>query len=280
MTEPTENETNTEGAPPNSDGPAVTEHRPKSGASNRLPWAIAAAAVLLSILVSVTGLLPAREAAERAQSEAKRLEGELDATKEAAETQRTAVESLLKDRDTLSQEASATKVRLEQAIAEREAALRELEQAKKELSETLGTQIAAGDVLIKEVKGELVVDVADKLLFDTGEADVNEAGQEFLQQVAKSMKRLPPNQIFQVGGHTDAQRVVSKELVERYPTNWELAAARATNVVRYLQETGRVPGRQLLAAAFSQYRPASTNKTEQGRQKNRRIEIVLLRKNH
>jgi chemotaxis protein MotB len=207
------------------------------------------------------------------------LEGELTSTKQAAETQRSQVETLLKDKDTLSQEASATKMRLEQAIADKEAALSELEQAKKELSETLGTQIAAGDVLIKEVKGELVVDVADKLLFDTGEAEINEAGQQFLAQVAKSMKRLPASQIFQVGGHTDSQRVVSKELVERFPTNWELAAARATNVVRFLQETGKVAGRQLLAAAFSQYRPASTNKTEQGRQQNRRIEIVLLRKN-
>jgi chemotaxis protein MotB len=92
------------------------------------------------------------------------------------------------------------------------------------------------------------------------------------------MKRLPRSQVFRVGGHTDSQRVVSKELVEQYPTNWELAAARATNVVRHLQDEGKVPGRQLMAASFSQYQPATSNKTDKGRQKNRRIEIVLLRK--
>ncbi len=248
------------------------------GSSNRLPWAIAVGAVVLCLLLVFQGMLPAQKAADENEQKAARLEGELAATKKSAADQSDQIGNLLKDKEGLSQEASETKVRLEQALKEKEEALTALEQAKKELSQTLGTQIAAGDVLLKEVKGELVVDVADKLLFDTGQSELNEAGQALLAEVAKSMKRLSPGQVFQVGGHTDSQRVKSKELVERYPTNWELAAARATNVVRHLQEKGGVPGRQLIAASFSQYRPASTNKTEAGRQKNRRIEIVLLQR--
>jgi chemotaxis protein MotB len=224
------------------------------------------------------GLLPARSSATESRQDVARLEGELAACKQAADAERAQIKALLEDKDSLSQEHTVTKVRLEQALEAKEQALAALEQARKDLSETLGTQIAAGDVLIKERNGELVVDVADKLLFDVGAADVNEAGQELLKQVAKSMKRLQPKQVFQVGGHTDSQRVVSKELVEQYPTNWELAATRATHVVRFLQEKGGVPGRQLVAAGFSQYRPRSSNKTEEGRQKNRRIEIVLLRR--
>ncbi len=249
-----------------------------SNGSSRLPWGIAIGAVVLSLLLLFQGLLPAQNLAREQQQEVARLEGELSATKKNAADQASQIDDLLKDKVGLSQEATLTKERLEQALQEKEEALAALEKAKKDLSETLGTQIAAGDVLIKEVKGELVVDVADKLLFDTGEAELNAAGEELLAQVAKSMKRLSPAQVFRVGGHTDSQRVVSKDLVERYPTNWELASARATNVVRHLQEKGGVPGRQLIAAGFSQYRPASTNKTERGRQKNRRIEIVLLRR--
>lgn len=235
-----------------------------------LPWLVVLLAVAGCIVVIAFGLLPAH-------SEGERLREELDKSKATAELERKQLQALLKDKSSLDQEHFETKTKLEEALAAKEKALAELEQARKDLSETLGTQIAAGDVLIKEVNGELVVDVADRLLFDTGEANVNDAGQDLLRQVAKSMKRLPPGQVFQVGGHTDSKAVVSKELVQHYPTNWELAAARATNVVRFLQEKAGVPGRQLVAASFSQYRPAQTNKTETGRQKNRRIEIVLLR---
>ena len=248
--------------------------------STFLPWGVAVVATILSILLVFRGILPAQKLADECEEKASRLEGELKGVQQGAESQSKQINDLLADKEGLSQEATVTKVRLEQALAEKEKALDELEKAKKELSETLGTQIASGDVLLKEVNGELVVDVADKLLFDTGQTELNEAGQALLAEVAKSIKRLPKSQVFRVGGHTDSQRVVSKELVEQYPTNWELAAARATNVVRHLQEKGGVPGRQLIAAAFSQYQPASTNKTEQGRQKNRRIEIVLLRRKH
>lgn len=262
--------------------PEPSESRPMApepkAKEPRLAWAVAAGCGVLALLVWLLMVLPQKERAELLEKDVARLKGELEATKVSADGLTQQIDTLLKDKDSLSQEATVTKVRLDQALEEKAEALAALEKAKEDLSKTLGTQIAAGDVLIKEVKGELVVDVADKLLFDSGQATLNEEGEKLLDEVAKSMRRLSPHQIFQVGGHTDSQRVVSKELVEQYPTNWELAAARATKVVRHLQDKGRVPGRQLVAASFSQYRPASSNKTEQGRQKNRRIEIVLLRR--
>jgi chemotaxis protein MotB len=235
-----------------------------------------AAAALLSVILRV--VLPGSDERERLTQEVARLEGELKATKAGAHEQQTKVDELLKDKTSLSQEHTLTKEHLEAALTEKSEALAQLEKAKQDLTQALGTQIAAGDVMLKEQNGELVVDVADKLLFDTGKADVNESGQKLLLEVSASMKRLPPSQIFQVGGHTDSQRVVSPELVEQFPTNWELSATRATNVVRFLEDKGHVAGRQLVAAGFSQYKPASTNKTDSGRQKNRRIEILLMRK--
>lgn len=64
---------------------------------------------------------------------------------------------------------------------------------------------------------------------------------------------------------------------ERFPTNWELSTARATNVVRFLQESGNIPGERLVAMGFAQYRPAASNASASGRQQNRRIELVLIR---
>jgi chemotaxis protein MotB len=79
-----------------------------------------------------------------------------------------------------------------------------------------------------------------------------------------------------VGGHTDQMRVSNPETQERFPTNWELSTARATNVVRFLEDRGKLPGSRLVAAGFSQFRPVASNTTEQTRQQNRRIELVLL----
>jgi chemotaxis protein MotB len=77
-------------------------------------------------------------------------------------------------------------------------------------------------------------------------------------------------------GHTDGTRIVSSTTQEKFPTNWELSTARATNVVRFLQEQGKVPGAELVAVGFAEFRPVASNASAEGRRKNRRIEIVLV----
>jgi chemotaxis protein MotB len=109
------------------------------------------------------------------------------------------------------------------------------------------------------------------------QVEISEDGQRLPLQVAPTLLRLP-KLVFQVAGHTDDARVVSAELRGRYPTNWELSTARATNVVRFLQERGRVPGDRLVAAGFAKYRPVASNRTEPERAKNRRIEITLVQR--
>jgi chemotaxis protein MotB len=66
-------------------------------------------------------------------------------------------------------------------------------------------------------------------------------------------------------------------LAKKFPTNWELSAARATNVARYLQEQGIDPA-HLSTAAYGEYKPVAGNDTTEGRAKNRRIEIILVPK--
>lgn len=241
-----------------------------------VPWIVAAVSAVLAASLLVFGILPERTKRAQLEKQLAELNTEVKTSHSASLEQKNAFASLNAEKDKLSAEVSSAKDALQSALQEKEAAIAELKEAQRDLTETLGTEIAAGDILIQQKRGELVVDVADKLLFDKGQADINEGGQELLSQVAKSIKRLPAKLRFQVGGHTDSQRVTSPELVERYPTNWELSTTRASNVVRYLQEKGKVPGHKLIAAGFSQYRPVSTNKSERGRQKNRRIEITIV----
>lgn len=166
---------------------------------------------------------------------------------------------------------------LERTAAEREAALLELQKMQDELSSKLEAEIAEGNVLVQQRDGDLVVDVADKILFAKGEADVSERGRDLLAEVAETLRGLDAY-VLSVGGHTDSAPITSPKVKERYPTNWELSTARATHVVRFLQDEGRIPGDRLVASGFAEFRPTANNRTPRGRQRNRRIEIVLLRK--
>jgi len=78
----------------------------------------------------------------------------------------------------------------------------------------------------------------------------------------------------QVSGHTD-KTPISGKLTSQFPSNWELSAARATNVVRFLSEKANLPPQRLVATGYAEYHPIASNKTAAGRARNRRIEILL-----
>ena len=138
------------------------------------------------------------------------------------------------------------------------------------------SEIKRGEVFVEERGSDLVIDVSDKVLFDTGQTEINDRGKEVLKQVAATLRRMP-RRMFQIGGHTDAEPIVSQEVRDQYPTNWELSTGRATQVVRFLSEKCGVPGSQLVAAGFARFRPVASNATEAGKRRNRRIEIALLK---
>lgn len=175
----------------------------------------------------------------------------------------------------LSGECDKVASELKQTVAEKEKIESELKRVQGELSQKLEPEISSGNIRIRRRGQELVLDMTDDVLFDKGQAEVSERGQEVLQQIARSLAELNTYGV-QVAGHTDSTRVVSAKTQERFPTNWELSSARATNVVRFLQERGKIPGPRLVAAGFGEFRPAASNATEDGRRKNRRIELLLL----
>lgn len=143
------------------------------------------------------------------------------------------------------------------------------------LLEKMKSEISQGKVTISELKGKLTVNMVDSILFDSGKAEVKAGGLEVLQKVISILKDVDDKSI-RIEGHTDDVQIVGA-LKQRYPTNWELSAARAINVARYLQEQGIDPG-LLAAVAFGEWKPVATNDTPEGKAKNRRIEINLVPK--
>ncbi len=185
-------------------------------------------------------------------------------------TMRNIVDILKNDRDN----SEAERDRLSSVLSQKQAELEAVSKAQEELGKKLQAEIKKGEVLVSAINGHLTVDVSDKILFNSGEAELNERGKEVLKSVGETLIKLD-DKVLQVGGHTDALPITGK-LTEVFASNWELSAARATNVVRFLQDEVKVPGERLVAAGFSQFRPAASNATPAGRHKNRRIEIALL----
>ena len=143
------------------------------------------------------------------------------------------------------------------------------------LLEKMKSEISKGQVTISELKGKLTVNMVDSILFDSGKAEVKKGGLEILGKVTSILKDVNDKSI-RIEGHTDNVQI-SRALAQRYPTNWELSAARAINVTRYLQGQGVDPG-QLSAVAYGEWKPVGDNDTEEGKAKNRRIEIILVPK--
>ena len=139
-------------------------------------------------------------------------------------------------------------------------------------SPTCRAKVASGRVQIEQLRDGLNVKLAQGVLFPSGSAQVGTEGADVLRKVAKRLLELPHR--IQVQGHTD-DVPISGRLAERYPTNWELAGARAASVVRILAQDG-VPPARLTAVSFADTQPGTPNDTPEGKAANRRIEIRLV----
>lgn len=162
-----------------------------------------------------------------------------------------------------------------QLSAEKEAAIANLKKAQDKLIQSLQSEIQKGQIQITQLQDKLSVNIVDQILFESGKAEVSPKGQAVLARVAPILNTLTDHQI-QIEGHTDNVRI-GKELHAVFPSNWELSTARATNVVRYLIDKANGNPEIISATGYSQYRPIMSNNTSEGRSKNRRIEIVILR---
>ena len=169
--------------------------------------------------------------------------------------------------------------RLKQELAEaqkaREEKVREVSSTYEQLVAKMKGEIDKGQVTISELKGKLTVNMVDAILFDSGKSEIKPEGLVVLGKVIEILKTVSDKSI-RIEGHTDNQPIVGP-LTQRYQTNWELSASRAINVARYLQKQA-IESANLSAAAFGEFKPVADNATQEGRAKNRRIEIVLVPK--
>jgi len=151
-----------------------------------------------------------------------------------------------------------------------------MNQTYQNLNKSLEREVKNDQVEIKQLKNRLQVTLVNEILFPEGGWEVGRQGVEVLNKVAPSLQNLEGKQVV-VQGFTD-NLPVEGTLKARFPTNWELSAARATNVVRHLQAQGVDPS-TMAAEAFGEYRPIASNDTPEGRRKNRRINIVIEDRN-
>jgi chemotaxis protein MotB len=187
------------------------------------------------------------------------------------------ISKLQSENNRLSDTIEGLKMELRQekiSVQQKEGEISELEKTRRQIESSLKDQIAQKDIKLEEIEGKLKVTFVDKILFDSGSVMIKPKGQEVLLKLADSF-RDNKNQNIAVEGHTDDVKIGSA-LLERFPTNWELSTARATAVVRFLQEKGNIEPERLTASGFSFYRPVATNETPEGRKENRRIEIILV----
>ncbi len=223
-----------------------------------------------------TGSASAQDEISRLQKRATDLEA--DAARLAKEReqlrqeQSTLTASLDQERQRLKAE-EAEMARLEQERAAKEEEIKRLTRTQEELSKSLQDEIVKGNITIQQVRDRLTINMVDRVLFDSGQAQVKPAGVKVLKQVADVLKKVTDKQI-RIEGHTD-NVPISTKLQDRFKTNWELSTARATTVVRYLIDQGGVDRQYLSAVGHAETRPIASNDTEEGRTSNRRIEIVL-----
>lgn len=117
-------------------------------------------------------------------------------------------------------------------------------------------------------------DLANSLRYESGEAAIKSEGYRVLDQLIEYLRTTADTRLIRVEGHTDNVEI-GPSLKSRYATNWELAKARANGVIRYLVEKGGLDSARLGAMGYGDSKPVVTNATEEGRTKNRRVEILL-----
>ena len=215
------------------------------------------------------------------ENRSEQLQGELTTTQAELEAKKNKIQLL---EDTIDEvQARATNLTEAKAKAEAEAMellsekqrrqeeLKRKEEEFRDLREELQKEIEAKEITITMLQGQLTVNLMDKILFDSGKADIKADGKRVLDKIAKTFLNRYPEREIRVEGHTDNIPFRGSVL-----NNWALSTERAISAVRYLQTRTGVEPARLAAVGYAYYRPIDTNKTREGRARNRRIEIVVM----
>lgn len=203
------------------------------------------------------------------EEEISRLQEDLGQEREAAISKEREA-SVLKDKISKLQ----AQIQGEKSLAQNK--IKELKSVSKSLIAELEKQLKNKEMTIKEFKEKLTITLVDSLLFDFGKATITTEGREVLDKVINIVRNIHDMQIWIVG-HTD-NVPIKEEYLYKFPSNWELSAARASAVANYFQKNNNIDPKDLTVIGRSFYEPVATNNTAEGRAKNRRVEIVIAPK--
>jgi chemotaxis protein MotB len=152
--------------------------------------------------------------------------------------------------------------------------LSELERAKAELEDRLRGEIGDKEVSVEMNERGLVITFVAEVLFDSGKADLRSDSLEKLAKVARVLNTTVRELNIGIEGHTDNQPI----RYSGWKSNWELSTTRALSVLHYMISEHETSPDRLSATGYGEYHPIDTNETQEGRQRNRRVEIVILPK--
>jgi chemotaxis protein MotB len=127
----------------------------------------------------------------------------------------------------------------------------------------------AGTLSVKIIDGKMVVSLGSDVLFPAGSAKLSKEGVQAIKEVTQQLNAIQRR--YQVEGHTDNVPISTPN----FPSNWELASARALTVVKTMMENG-MQSHQVSAASFADTSPVASNSTPEGRAANRRVAIVVV----
>jgi chemotaxis protein MotB len=220
---------------------------------------------------------------QAAKSEAGKTSAELRRAQQEAATLRQELTPLAKTHEDLTKQtkdlqAALDTLRADLAAKEREKAVlvaKEDEMGKtvRQLESSLKEEIAKGSSTVRRGENSLSVELAERILYDSGSADIKPGGLKVLKKIADALKGGADKDI-RVEGHTD-DVPIRADPPPRFSSNWDLSTARAVGVVRYLEKQAGVSPVHLSAAGFGPTRPAVPNESEEARARNRRVEIIV-----
>ena len=219
-----------------------------------------AAALMAGCGVSKSKYLEATQSADQLAAKNKALQENLDSTSAK--------------KDQLEKDLAAIQASSDQIKAELENSKKatvNMQSTYEGLVGQLKNEVSSGNVSIQQMRDGIRVNLAQDILFKSGSANLDKEGKDLLAKVADELKSS--NYEIAVIGHTDDQKI-GPGLAQRYPTNWELGSARASQITRLFKDAGIAESR-MLAVSAAEGRPRGDNSTPEGRAQNRRIEIRL-----
>lgn len=159
-----------------------------------------------------------------------------------------------------------------QKIEELSQQLDKLGQTKRLLEERLAQEIQDKQVRLQMMEKGLVITFVADVLFDSGKDKIRHKAYPILNKVALVLKENVPQLSVGIEGHTDNQPIK----FSGWKSNWELSTARALSVLHYLADNQGISPDRLSAIGYGEFRPVASGDTKEGRQLNRRVEIVIL----